>query len=1331
VSVGEWLNSVIEPSEPDQDFDERLDPRHNDRRADEPRYRDTRQYDSRPYDDRADDASDDEDGWRARTAPRRERQAAAQKPAYRPAPAAKLAPKPAPQPRPPRRDEQFERNSAEYFAEDFADDLAGRLAADFGEDFPEDFAERDDYADRELPPRRDDFERDDRSDREPRPTRNESRDRPERRPERFDPPAEDETYDPRRTMRRRARSEPRVPEPRVTEPRVPEPRAPQPRVPEPRDIEPDAVEAGDESLEPPPRSRAPQPAPRERARPSAREFERETALPTAPETDAARANKEFEEVHVRLDRLTQQLDRIARDSAPRRLNGAPPQPERPAMSVPTPSVAVPNMPAQNVPAQNTPAPSMPAAPERSPRPPAEADGLSVDDAIAEIAERQRALYGEPPRIPIAQPVTAPPVPPPPVPPPLATAPPLAPKAPEVIVDLSALERQLRSITTRIEALRPTSELELMITALRSDLSEIGRQLTEALPRRAVESLQIEVQALATRIDHSRQSGADTTLLNGIERGLSEVRDALHGLTTAENLVGFEDTLKALAQKLDLVLAKEDPATLQQLETAIGALRGIVSHVASNDTLARVAEEVRTLAGKVDALANTNASDRAVSALESRLETLTNALNASTEAGHAVPQGLETMLAGLIEKLEWVQLTHTDHAALGHLEDRIAQLIKRLDASDARLNTLEAVERGLADLLVHIEQIRDGKLAAVSASAIPAPKPVAVDAIERDVAEIKRSDRRTQESLEAVHGTVEHVVDRLAMIESGLHETGSRPGIGPSRMWSDDSATPLVPRSEPGPPAAAAIKPADAAPSGIESAAAEGNRPATPRKPLDPNLPPDHPLEPGSASTPRIPVSAAERIAASEAVADLAKPLGAASEKTDFIAAARRAAQAAAAAPPERKRRGLRAERQITTESAPPSRLRKLLVTGAAVLIVVGGLRIVLHMFQGDDRPPEPAPAASSSATPDPEAAQSASQTAPATQPAPGAGPAETPLSLTPPANLAPPANLPPPPEASPVKPDAAAPEAAPAPNPPASQGAAPARQSSLPDPSDVTGTIAPRARPASAAATPAPVTPFSVVPTPAPSASAAAAPTAVAVEKLPASIGGPTLRAAALAGDAAAEFEVATRFSEGHGVPVAMDQAAHWLERAAKQGLAPAEFRLGGLYEKGTGVKKDLAAARDLYTAAAAKGNGKAMHNLAVLYAEGINGPPDYRSAAHWFRKASDYGITDSQYNLAILYARGIGVEQSYSEAYKWFALAAAAGDAEAGKKRDEIAIELDAPSLAAAQAAVQKWAALAQPDDAVNVKTPPGGWDAPAPQAAKPRAHAPATKTTAALKID
>ncbi len=233
-------------------------------------------------------------------------------------------------------------------------------------------------------------------------------------------------------------------------------------------------------------------------------------------------------------------------------------------------------------------------------------------------------------------------------------------------------------------------------------------------------------------------------------------------------------------------------------------------------------------------------------------------------------------------------------------------------------------------------------------------------------------------------------------------------------------------------------------------------------------------------------------------------------------------------------------------------------------------------------------------------------------------------------------------------------------------------------------------------------------------------------DKLPATIGGPALRAAAMAGDPAAAYEIGMRFAAGHGVPQNNEEAAHWLARAAKKGLAPAQFHLGVLHEKGLGVKKDLVAARGLYLAAAEKGNGKAMHNLAVLYAEGIDGPADYRNAAHWFRVAADHGVADSQYNLGILYARGIGVEQNYAESYKWFVLAANQGDKEAAKKRDEVATHLDPQSLAAAKSAVQTWSPQPQPE-AANKVAVPVDWDAPVAEAAKPKSRPAIAKTTAA----
>jgi len=234
-------------------------------------------------------------------------------------------------------------------------------------------------------------------------------------------------------------------------------------------------------------------------------------------------------------------------------------------------------------------------------------------------------------------------------------------------------------------------------------------------------------------------------------------------------------------------------------------------------------------------------------------------------------------------------------------------------------------------------------------------------------------------------------------------------------------------------------------------------------------------------------------------------------------------------------------------------------------------------------------------------------------------------------------------------------------------------------------------------------------------------------ERLPDGLGGPVLRAAALKGDPTAAYEIGVRFAEGKGIAANYDEAAKWYDRAAQAGVVPAIFRLGTFYEKGLSVKKDVDIARRYYLLAADRGNAKAMHNLAVLDADGGGKGANYKNASQWFRKAADRGVADSQFNLGILYARGIGVEQNLAESFKWFSLAAAQGDADSAHKRDDIAKRLDPQSLAAAKLAIQTFTPEPQPDDAINVASPAGGWDpAPAQAAAAPK---PAVKPVAAKR--
>ena len=227
------------------------------------------------------------------------------------------------------------------------------------------------------------------------------------------------------------------------------------------------------------------------------------------------------------------------------------------------------------------------------------------------------------------------------------------------------------------------------------------------------------------------------------------------------------------------------------------------------------------------------------------------------------------------------------------------------------------------------------------------------------------------------------------------------------------------------------------------------------------------------------------------------------------------------------------------------------------------------------------------------------------------------------------------------------------------------------------------------------------------------APPSELMAAIPASLSQP-LRDSAAAGDVGAEFELGLRLLDGRGVARDPHAAAQWLEQAANRGLPIAEYRLAALYEKGIGVTRDLPTAMSLYVKAATAGNARAMHNLAVMHAEGsISGKPDYATAAEWFRKAGQLGVRDSQFNLGILYARGLGAPQDLGQAWLWFSLAAQQGDADAARKRDDIAAKMDPAAVNAAAAALGAFK-IATPLAAANeAPTPPGGWDGKtAPQA-------------------
>jgi localization factor PodJL len=1019
--------------------------------------------------------------------------------------------------------------------------------------------------------------------------------------------------------------------------------------------------------------------------------------------------KDVADIHQRLDSITRQIEQISkpapRSDAPRnepgvakQLNDAISRLDARLSQISNPA---PVKQAQRQDTQRqTEAVERAAAQVYRPSPPLNPGTL--DFAIAEITARQSELDNFSPRP--MPPRSAPPV-----------APVMAPPAPSG-PDFSGLEKHLLKITSQIEALQRPDNIEQSIAGFRSELNEIRHAITEAMPRRAIESIENEIRSLSRRIDDSRQSGIDDQVLANIERALNEIHQTLRSMTPAEQLAGYDDAIRNLSAKLDMIVrSSDDPGTIRQLEDAIAALRSIVSNVASTDALTRLSEDVHTLSAKVDQFARSEGRGDSFAVLEQRIAALTSSLEGrerplvSDNSEH-----IEGALRALMDRLDHMQVGNDGASALAHLEQRVSYLLERLEASsDHRSGNLGRVEEGLQDVLRHLET-QHAHIAALADNSRNLAAPAAmqmdsglVDLIKRELSDMQfrqsETGRQTQDALEVVHNTLGHVVDRLAMIEGDLRAVRAAPVPPPAPIPAPRAAMPAQPVAPPPRPElpnpvaaqphfAAAPRefhaaeppatPAIATPRAI-SEILEPQAAPLPRAAIEPDLPPDHPLEPGTRPLARA-ASPSERIAASEnAISEISPGSREQASTSSFIAAARRAAQAAAAQPSKDNKTKRAASPKdpagdaTKSSSTITSKIRSLLVGASVVVIVLGTFKMAMTLLDSGTAPSIPESEISSepppAALPPPESAKPITPAMPSmTSPTPIGR-----QSFNAPAPAASDST------ASVVIPQTAAPVAAPI------------------TAADITGTI-----PQASTAIPAPPAnrKLSLIQIP-------------PEEKLPDGIGGPVLRTAALKGDPSAAYEVGVRYAEGKGVPANYDEAAKWYDRAAQAGLVPAVFRLGTLYEKGLSVKKDIDIARRYYLQAAERGNAKAMHNLAVLDADGGGKGANYKSASQWFRKAADRGVADSQFNLGILYARGIGVEQNLAESFKWFSLAAAQGDADSVRKRDDVAKRLDAQSLAAAKLAIQTFTPEGQPDDAVNVASPAGGWDVAPTQAssAKP----------------
>lgn len=838
--------------------------------------------------------------------------------------------------------------------------------------------------------------------------------------------------------------------------------------------------------------------------------------------------------------------------------------------------------------------------------------------------------------------------------------------------IAPLEAAVRNLTQQIESSRSDGIREAVLAPLERLVGDLRHALAEADPRTTIRGLEGEVHKLGSKLDDFGKCGFDASALGVIDDRTREIRDLLTTRPPQTAPVQkIEQQIAALTERFDRMRDGAERHDDGDLKAVAGELRTLMRDP-EHSALAKIEGKLDTITARVEEAIAEARDESRYTALANRINDVHQEL--ADRIAHGMPQldvnGLENLVRSLADRVEQARGPQADNHAIEALQRQVSEFAARWDRAEIGSPSLTSLEQSIGDLFVELERTREVSYTAAEQAArnvlqeTLARLPAGTDHadLSRDLAELRHvqdaAGRHTLATLNAVHETLEKVVDRLAMVETEIADVRTQKSFELLASGPAPSFAPATGR-EPASFVAAKEPPAMRAERRAQQTPAAAARPQgePPTDRLE-----DFLIEPGEGLSGRRNPAGGEYAHRKQGAvpSDQFDSLEATTGRAGFIAAARRAAQAAQMESAAAISRSHGRSDAVVDDDGSANLIeqtrnfvvhhkRPVVLSVAALFLAMGAYAIVKTAGHSPliDLPANGGKEA----------------------PAGRIGPAQ-------------------PPVVSEHKTHSGGPAAMPT--------------STLPQPSATNSLPGTATAALAAMANSDPVVTGSIGAKPH-AAQLAAAPSPAVLQSL------------AQGGDAKAQYELASLYAAGREMPRDLKLAAHWYEKSATQGLAPAQYRLGSLYEKGLGVQRNLARAETWYRKAAQAGNIRAMHNLAVLAAEGgDSGKPDYASAAQWFRKAAEYGVRDSQYNLAILLARGLGVPQNLTLSYAWFAVAAAQGDEDAGKKRDDVGGRLSAIDLVAAKATAAAFHPKTS-DPAANIVQPPqGGWSAPAADARK-----------------
>jgi localization factor PodJL len=788
------------------------------------------------------------------------------------------------------------------------------------------------------------------------------------------------------------------------------------------------------------------------------------------------------------------------------------------------------------------------------------------------------------------------------------------------MSVTGLQRDIVGLSAKLDDMRReyagrhTETPACNLDKLRTEISTISEVLGGLASRGSVAALEQTIRALSQRIETSRSEGIREAVLQPLEQLVGELRHAVAGINSRTAFSGLESELQKLGAKLDgLGRAGLDPTALQKVQQQTGEICDLLTGALARPLpIERIERQIEELAQTVErqrsaaheAAAYSFVDESAGGKIEERLDAIAAKVERAMSDAHGqgqidalsrridelhreladwithAPPGadmrpLEDLVRALVDKLERTE--GVDPRAINALEQRIAELAQRLDASSVSFSSLGSLEQTIDALFSELEKTRQAAVDAAQGSASRGASLAGADAVGQELQMLRavqdEVDRRTAATLNAVHETLEKLVDRLSMVEQELSlrpkasnellASGPAPVFAPAQRDIAGRALAEGDRAD--------LKNLRIRPDDLPRRENARNA-ATPPASIE-----DFLIEPGSGFPGRREESVGEAPRGRQARGEREVP----ASRADFIAAARRAAQAAQmetaapvaqsqtrTVPPPKNGAGLvRQTRNFVSQHRRP-----VVLSIAALFLAIGAYALVKTMVHAQSTSTSSAdmPAVAMLASPT-TAAPAPTATASLNAAATDANSARQPVSN---ADATPTAAI----GTNDTAPDATQTDSQ------AAQGGDARAQFQMAM-NYAEGRHVPRDLAAAAR----------------------------------------WYAKAAAQGLAPAQYRLAMFYEKGLGVTRDIGQARLWYQRAAEQGNIRAMHNFAVLVAGGgDDGKPDYATAALWFEKAAEYGVRDSQYNLGVLLARGLGVPQNFASAYTWFSIVAAQGDSDA-----------------------------------------------------------------------------------------------------------